>query len=256
MPLVAARRWVLLSLALLSLAILAYGGVSMAFSVKVDARMVDAMRLPGAASPAVGERALVVPFPDGADAASVPVFADANASESFGARGAVLLLADGAASFPSDASNATLARALAHVELVNGSYSPATITFAGLPGANGENVTVDVLDLAKGETGFLVKGDNESSVRFVEAGRVVGQVARFDPAGAYYTILVVGGLGFVLPLAFLILTHRGAGQRGLPGGAPGIAGAVGACPECRAPIEAGQDFCTRCGAWLRPRGGA
>lgn len=248
----AARRWVLLSLALLSLAILAYGGVSFAFSVPIEQRMVDAMALPGHADLAEGERALVVPLPDGASNATVPTWA-ANGSESFGAPGAVLLLGDPGASFPNAATNTSIARALAWVAPdKDGAYAPAMLNLSGAPSRNATNLSVDVGALALGRSGFIVKGDAEDAPRFVEADRVVGQVARFDPAAAYDVMLAIGGLGFVVPLAVLIVTHRGAGRKGLPAGAAPGSAPVGTCPECRAPLAAGQDFCTRCGAWLKP----
>jgi hypothetical protein len=234
------RRWWLVLLSVLSLVLLVFAGVVAAFSAPVTPQMERANRAPGAPEPAAGERALVVPL---TDVTLVPTFKNGLGAD-LGHNGSLLLLGDPGAAFPASADNRSLARALAYVApTANGSYDPATIAFEGLPGAG--NATVDVASLAGGKSGFLVKGDAEANVTFVDRDHVVGSVAGFESSTLVYASLALCAFGFIAPLVALIRTHA-------PRGKPGVGGAV-ACPECRAPVALDADFCTRCGAWTKGR---
>lgn len=219
------RRWWLALVSVLSLAALIVAGVTTAYSVPI------------ADGPYAGSRALVVPPPD---ATRLPTVAATG-------EGALILVADPGATFPAAALNASIVRALAYATpTADGSYVPPTLDF----NLSGENVTIDVAALAGGRSGYVVKGEGwgggEDNVTFATTDRVLGTVSRFDPSGRIVALFVGGSVGFVLPLVVLMATHRGAGRAGLPAGVP-----AGACPECRAPVPQGSDFCTRCGAWLK-----
>jgi hypothetical protein len=234
------RRWWLVLLSVTSLVLLVFSGVTAAFSAPVTPDMERANRAPGADAPAVGTRALVVPV---TDATLVPTFQN-GLGAGFGHNGSLLLIGDAGAAVPASSQNNSLARALAYVApTANGSYMPPTIPFEGLPAAG--NLTVDIATLATGKSGFLVKGDAETNVTFVERERVLGTVARFEPSFSLYAALALGAFGFVAPLVVLIMTHA-------PRAKPGIGGAI-ACPECRNPVPLDADFCMRCGAWLKVR---
>lgn len=228
------RRWLLVVLAVVGLTALLYASIATALSVPVTSGMEEAQRLPGA-PPLAGARALVVPIADPATAT-----------------GRLLVGGESTTGFPSGARNATMGRALAYVApTANGSYVPATLTFEDVTvAANGTiervNLTVDVTALAGGENGYIVKGDAEPRARFIPADSLLGAVARFETPATLVAYFSFGGVGFVAPLVLLIVTQRASGR-------PGVPGSVLGCPECRASIEPGQEFCFRCGAVLGKR---
>lgn len=239
----ASRRWLLVALSLSALVLLVYAGISVAFSVPVTDQMESASRLPDATDPHQGTRAVVVPVVDPTTVPTLRVPGDENTS---GYPGAYLLIAERTADFPASSQNASIVRALAFVApTANGSYEPAFIELVGVPSGNTtENVTLDVAKLAGGKTGFFVKADPARDAQFIETSRVVGQIARYDNEIQVWLLFAAGGFGFVAPLVLLILTHRGSSRRGA------AVALTGVCPECRAPITPGAEFCLRCGAWL------
>lgn len=252
----ARRRWGLILLSVVSLVVLVYAGVFTAFSVPVTGDMERASRLPNETEPAAGLRALVVPL---SDPTVVPTVATGDPN------GTLLLVGDAGFTFPAGATNVSLVRALAYVApTANGSYQPGNVTFSNLPYVDGgnatatanasvrrENVTVDVASLAGGKAGFLVKADARPNVFFVSIDRVAGTVARFDPGSFVYAMFAIGAVGFVAPLVVIIVTHRGA-----PAGRAGPGAAIpGYCRECRAVLDPGAPFCTKCGAYQDGRGG-
>jgi hypothetical protein len=169
--------------------------------------------------------------------------------------GALLLVAEGDPDFPAAADNASIVRALAFVTVDGeGRPTPATVNLTGVSlreggNATRRNVTLDVAPLVAGArgSGWLVKPDaaDPAEVRFVPEGRVVGTVEGYDTLGGLLTIILLGSVGFVAPLVFLVMTHR-------PSGRPGVGEVL--CPECRGPMPGASDFCPRCGAWKRGRG--
>lgn len=227
----AQRRWLLFALSLASLVVLTYASVLTAFSVDVSAEMEAA----NGGEVRAGGRAVILPLVDPSGVATL-----ARDGE-----GALLVGGTKEQSFPASARNVSLGRALAYVSPgANGSYSPATIELANVTMANGtQNLTLDVAALAGGRSGFLVKGDREADVRFLEREDVVGRVDHFESTGSLGLLFLSGGLGFVAPLVVLIATHRASGRRLAPG-AVEIA-----CRECRAPLAKDSDFCMRCGAY-------
>lgn len=243
----APRRWLLAFLSLGSLVVLAYAGVLYAFSTPVTDAMEQEALLPGRDEPRQGTRALVLP---GLDLARLPTYVDGR--DGFADRpGALLLVAEEPSDFPASTSDGRLVRALARVVPdANGTYPNATLSLVNVPTKVGDNATVtnltlDVHALAGGGTGFLVRADAGGEPFFVSDPDVVGQVARFEPSMDVLVLVMLGAAGFVLPLVALILTHRPSGRRGI--------GDV-VCPECRGPMSANADFCTRCGAWRKGRG--
>lgn len=239
----ARRRWLLGILALGSLVLLAYASVLFAYSVPISERMENESRLPGDDEPRTGQRALVVPV---LNLAGLPTAYNHTATGD-DRPGTLLLVSDDDANFPAGVSNASVVRALAYVT----ADASGTIQVTGIPARDGDNatttnLTLDVANLAQGRTGFLVKADATPDVRFVPENDVVGQVAHFEPTGDLVMLLVVGAAGFVLPIVALLATHR-------PSGKPGIGDVI--CNECRGPTNANLDFCTRCGAYKKGRGG-
>lgn len=253
----APRRWLLILLALGSLALLAYGGIIWAFSVPVSDEASAAMTLPGGEGPPAGERAIVVPV---ADARVVRTFAD-NASASHGHPGDVLALGRLEQSFPASARDVTLVRALAHVAPgANGTVEPAVLNLTGVPAVVDGNATLanyslDLSALANGSAGFVVKADTAAQPMFVSEEAVIGQVSGYQTPGSLILLFVSSAFGFFVPLLALVLTHRGAGVAG-----PGIGADAGAtahegfCRDCRAPLAPAEEFCTRCGAWRPGKG--
>lgn len=242
----AARRWLLLVVSLVSLTVLLYGGVSLAFSVDVTETMERASRLPGQSAPTAGQRVLVLPL---VEPRELPTF-ERGAEAVLGHPGAILVLGDDDGTFPASAVNVSLARALVFVDAGNASQ----VTLADVPvvvegNATATNLTLDLAALSGGREGFVVKPDAAPEAFFVPTDGVVGQVAQFESKADAYILLLLGTLGFVLPIVVLIMTHRPSGKPGIgPGSAP-------ICPECRAPTMAGHDFCARCGAYFsEPRG--
>lgn len=240
----AQRRWPLFVLSLGSLVILTYAAVLVAFSVPLTDELVAPNRLAGAEGPDAADRAIVLPL---TDPTLVPTLASGGAP-TYGHAGAMLILGNPGSTFPASAENVSLARALAYVSRgADGSYAVSTLNLTNVPVAddgNGTalvNMTLDVPGLAKGQTGFIVKGDAETEARFVSTKGVVGKVERFEPASSIWMLFASGAFGFVAPLIFVILTHRGAGKRGPAG--------VAICAECRRPLAADATFCGACGAW-------
>lgn len=224
------RAW-LIALSVGSLVILLYASIAMALSVPVTEDMARANQVPG--EPALaGARALLVPIPDPNEA-----------------KGQLVVGGDSVSGFPSGADNATMGRVLEYVApTANGSYVPRERTYEVTRIENGtlvkENVTVDVAALAGGASGYVVKGDVENEPRFLAKEATLGAVGRFESPYSLMAMFSFGGVGFVAPLLFIILTHRRTGK-------PGVPTSITGCPECRRPIEAGAEFCTACGAWLR-----
>ncbi|HUR67879.1 MAG TPA: hypothetical protein VM370_01430 [Candidatus Thermoplasmatota archaeon] len=214
-------RWLLFGVAMSSLVLLTYAGVVFAFSVPVTPGLAQAN-----ADAPEGARAVVVPI---GTVRSVATLAEGRAPA---------LLASGRSqgSFPSSASDVRMGQALAYVE----------------KGANGTievaNLTLDVGALSGGSEGWIVKAANERDAWFTPKADTLGQVARYERPAFLALLLALGTVGFLAPLVAIIVTHKGA--RAAPGrsaaGAPQIV-----CAECRAPLAAGTDFCTRCGAYRR-----
>lgn len=224
-----------MALAVGSLVVLLYASIATALSVPVTEEMARANQVPGEA-PLAGARALVVPI------------ADPTRSQ-----GALVIGGESPSGFPSGARNATMGRVLAFVApTANGSYVPDVLalddaTFVENGTLARGNLTVDVAALATGRTGYVVKGDAEREARFVPQDEALGAVARYETPASLLAMFSFGGVGFVAPLLGLVLTHRRSGVAGVPAEA-------GGCPECRAPVEKGVDFCMRCGAWLPGKG--
>lgn len=243
----AARRWLFVVVSLASLLILAYGGVLLAYSVPVTDGMEAESRLPGMEDPTSGRRARVLPV---RDPARVATFSGGGAPEG-DLPGALLVVADGSSGFPAASENASVVRALAYVTVdAEGRPMPATLELTNLTQREGDNVTtynatLDVGALAGGQAGFLVKPDATDAVRFVPEDRVVGTVEGYERLGDLLTVFLLGGAGFVIPLVFLVMTHR-------PSGRPGTGEAL--CAECRRPMPGAADFCPGCGAWKKGRG--
>lgn len=226
------RRWLLVALAVASLVALLYASIATAMSVEVTREMAAANAVEGSLA-LQGWRALVVPPSDAQQAL-----------------GELIVWGASPSGFPSGTREAGLGRALAYVAPdENGTFANGNRTLAVGFVENGtraeENVTVDVAALAGAppRAGYLVSGDAERGVRFVNETDVIGTVARFESPGSLAAMFSFGGVGFVAPLVALILTQRKSGVQGAPDGAL-------ACPECRRPLEAGASFCAACGAWL------
>lgn len=231
------RRWWLVALAVGSLVVLLYASIATALSVPLTEDVARANQAPGG-PPLAGVRALVVPIPD-------PTRTE----------GTLVVGGDSPSGFPSGAQNVTMGRVLAYVApTANGSYVPDVLAFDNVTFVeNGTlahgNLSVDVASLAGGRTGYVLKGDASRDVVFVEEAKALGSVARFVTPLSLLAMFSFGSVGFIAPLLGLILTQRRKGV-------PGIPVEVGGCPECRAPVEKGADFCLRCGAWLpKPPGG-
>lgn len=241
--------------ALVSLAVLVYASVSLAFSVTVDEA--TAASFAGAGGPAVGDRATVVPI---VEHAGLPTFTTANASgaDLLGEPGALLVYANDARTIPATTPEPRIARALAFLEGLpdfdeedsENATLARTMTIHDAPSLD-ENGTavradlvVDLVALGVDGRGYLMKADHSTEVVFVPVDDVVGQVTRFDPASRIYLLFVSGSIGFVMPIVLLVATHRAP-----TGGAH--AGVAGLCRECRTELPAGTDFCLRCGAWSK-----
>lgn len=226
-----ARRWWLVAFAVGSLVVLLYASIATALSVTVTDEMEAANRLPEGGHLA-GARALVVPVPDPSRAIGLLVVGGRTES-----------------GFPSGAENVTMGRALAYVApTANGSYVPATleaqnVTFVENGTTTRGNLSVDVAALAGGKSGYIVKGDAAAEPFFLPQEDLLGTVARYETPLSLMSMFAFGSVGFLAPLIVLIVTQRKTGVRGVPGD-------VGGCPECRAPVEPGAEFCMRCGAWL------
>lgn len=213
----ARRRWLLFGLSLGSLVILTYASLLFAFSV-----------------PDEGSRALVAPIVD-------PTLVETHAREGKGER---LVAGDGDGAVPSTSSNVSVGLALAYVSPgANGTYSPALVELTDVPTGNGtQNLTVDAAQLAGGQSGWIVLGDDDAAPRFVPREQALGTVVRHESPVTLGVYLALGLVGFVAPLVILIATHRGAGRAG-----PNAT--LNVCRECRAPLAPNETFCTRCGAY-------
>lgn len=235
-----------------SLAVLAYVGVLLAFSIAIDDAIVSESRPAGVAVPEVGARAIVLST---GSPTSVATAARDNGGF-LGHAGAWLAVADAPAGLPWAVSQPHLVRALAYVSPgAFGAYAYDNITFEELPGA-APNLTVDVSELAAGRTGFIVKGDNEATPWFVTTEMVVGQVVRFEPEASLFWLFVFGAAGFVVPLVVVVMTHRPSGRPGLPANVKGVAGgSTRVCQECFAGLSSHDSFCLRCGALPRDESG-
>lgn len=222
----AGRRWILFGLALASLVVMTYAGVLFAFSVPVTDEMLETNRdLPDAG------RALVMPI---VDARSVRTHASAG-------DGVLLVRGESEGTFPAGATDLAMARALAYVEPMNGTYEPANLSLVDVPTSRGtSDLTIDVASLAGGATGWIVMGTGETEPRFFAKDDVLGEVARFASGTTLGLTLALGFLGFVAPLVGIILTHRPSGKRGAP---------TIVCRECGAPFPHNGEFCLRCGAY-------
>jgi hypothetical protein len=225
---VAPRRWLLFGIALASLVPMTWAGVLLAFSVPL------------------GDAAVGVPEAGGADRAVVVPLSDPSQVETHvrGQEAALLAAGQSEGSFPSGATNVTLARALAYVAPnANGTYEPAVLTLTNVTTANGTaNLTLEVASLAGGARGFLVLPAAGADAAFLPEADTLGQVAAFQSSLSLWLSFSLGLAGFLLPLMTLVLTHKGARRAGSP---------VAVCRECRAPMRAQSDFCVRCGAWTR-----
>lgn len=203
-----------------------YAGVLLAFSVAVTDEMLEANR----DVPEAG-RALVVPI---GDRSSVPTHLDVG-------EGAFLVAGEGGGAFPAGATDVRMARALAYVEPLNGTYEPAQLSLVGVASRNGTaNLTIDVATLAGGQSGWIVMGSGQEAPSFFASERVIGEVTRFASGGTLALALALGSVGFVAPLVVVILTHKPAARR--------ITHEL-VCRECGAPFPANGEFCLRCGAY-------
>lgn len=230
--------------AMVSLAILVYAGVSLSFSVPVDAESAAGFAgAPGA--PSEGRRALVVPL---VEAARVPTFEEPQDLATLGHPGALLVLGERMGAVPATADDTRVVRALA---FVGPHRANATVTLVDVPVVeNGtlvpRNLTWDAAAMSANATGFLVKTDHAENATFVPVEDVVGQVVRFEPPGRIGLLFGAGAAGFVAPLILLMLTHRGGAAKPGP--------ALRLCRDCRAEVPDGSAFCHRCGAYVE--GGA
>lgn len=219
----ASRRVWLAIASVASLVVLVYAGVFTAFSVTVTPEMERANRLPGQNEPIAGQRALTVPVPDPTSLTGQP-------------NGTQIMLGNPGASFPSGAVNTSIVRVIAYVTpTANGSYVPETITV--------ENESYNIAQLAQGKSGFIVRSDAEKEVRFAETSMLVGTVSSYEESATVVALFLAGGLGFIAPLAVLIMSHKASGKPGI-----GVPTNAKLCPECKAPRDAALAFCSRCGA--------
>lgn len=242
--------------ALASLALLVYGGVSVAFSVSVSDADAEANSGPTGGIPS-GWRALVVPV---TDASLVPTHANER-DASLGHAGAFVVHGKKDGFLPVTARDTAVGRALLHVSSevsaeANASAEPRLVNLTNvlLPhpdAANGTgNLTLNLSAIPAGESGFFLKPDHAENATWVADAAIVGQVIRFEPPSRAYTVLGGAALALVFSLIGLFTTHSGAGVRG----APGIdLPESNACRECRAPLAANESFCMRCGAWKEHR---
>lgn len=230
---------------MVSLAVLVYAGVSLSFSLPVDAESAQGFAsAPGA--PAEGQRALVVPLVDGA---RVPTLADPQDTTTLGHPGALLVVGRPGGIVPAQADDTRVVRALAYVrpdrdlaaDLVNLTDVPTLDENGTLVT---QNMTLNATELAGSGTGFLVKSDHDANVTFVATESVIGQVVRFEPPGRITLLFAAGAAGFVAPILLLVMTHRGAAAGPGPG--------ARLCRDCRAEIPEGDGFCHRCGAYVQP----
>lgn len=221
-------RWALFSASILSLMLMTYAGVLLAFSVPLTSEM---LRLNPDAPEAT--RVVVVPITD-------PRVVRTHAEHD---EGAYLVSGELDGSFPASAHGTSMARALAYVPPpVDGVYEPANLTLTGVPSAHGaSDLSVDVAALAAGRSGWIVMGAAEETPRFLAREDVVGEVARFASSSGLGLAFGAAFVGFVGPLIVLIVTHKPTGRRGPP--------VTIGCLECGAPLPTTADFCLRCGAY-------
>lgn len=206
-------RWLLFVVSLISLVVLTYAGIVLAFSVPVTDEMVAA----NPSAPA-GSRAVVVPVV----APEVVGTLATNRTPSY------LMVGDSEGSFPTSARNVRMGQAIAHVPAgSNGTLDVANMTF-------------DLANMTEGHEGWIIRGENETEAWFATKEEVLGEIARYESPGHLTLLFSAGGLGFVAPLITIVATHRG-GKRP---GAPELV-----CRECRAPLASDAEFCMRCGAF-------
>ncbi len=262
-----ASRILLWSWAILSLFLVAYAGLLFLQTVPVTPAAADAMTVGDARPLAPGDRVLLESVNAPGD---VRTALDANGTlTALGAAGDVLYRADDAGpSLPSrllpvPASGGSLTRALAYVarNATTGGWdvpglgarnvTNLTIPAVFGPGPNGTmartNLTVNLASV-NGTAGFIVKPDAADAAEpdLLPLDRVQGRVDRVITAGSLWFSLILSSVGFLVPLALIIASHRGRGVSGVPGaGGP-------ACPECgRTVDQPSLGFCPRCGASLR-----
>lgn len=219
---VSRRVWLAIA-SVASLVVLVYAGVFTAFSLTVTPEMEAANRLEDGSGPKSGQRALTIPVPDPTSIKGQP-------------NGTQIVIGNPGASFPSGTQNASIVRVIAYVTpSANGSYVPETMVV--------RNESINISALAQGKSGFIVQSDAGTEVQFAETKMLVGYVSRYEDASSVIALFLAGGLGFVAPLAILILTHKASGKPGI-----GVPFNAKLCPECRAPRDAAFNFCSRCGA--------
>lgn len=217
------RRFVLFGLSISSLLLLTYAGVLLAFSIEVTDDVVAAN--PGVPS---GSRAVVVPLGDPTEIATLLD----------GTKADLLVQGETDGGFPTGATNVRIGRALAFVpEGSNGTLA--------VPNAN---VTLDLGALSGGAEGWILRGDGETDPWFSPTGRTLGRIETYETPGKLGALFALGALGFVAPLVYIIVTHKGA-RRGAAEGAPRPGVAI--CRECRAPMTPDATFCMRCGAYTQ-----
>lgn len=250
----ALKRRLLAFGALASLALLVYGGVSLAFSVPVTEAIAEANSGPTGGIPA-DSRAIVVPV---TDSSLVPTHA--NERDVFlGHAGAYLVWGEPGGFAPVQATNVSIGRALLRITgdmsaEANASTEPRLRNVTGVPmphpdsGHETGNLTLNLSAVPSGESGFFVKPDHAENATWVADSQVVGHVVRFEPPTRAPATLGGAALGLVLSVVALFVTHKGAGRRGVDGVVAEEMGGA-ACRECRAPLAKGESFCTRCGAW-------
>jgi hypothetical protein len=213
-------RWLLFGVALASLVLLTYAGVLFAFSVPVTEDLAA-----GEPSLTPGTRAVTVPI-SGKDAVH---------TLSQGGVADILVWGD-SSGFPASTQDTRIGRAALYV--------PAN--------ANGTvqvgNSTLDLATFSGGVEGWIVQTSDAPEPWFSARDITVGKVNQSVTSAELATLLAGGMVGFIAPLVFIVLTHRG-GKPTAPGGPPS-----GLCRECRAPLATTSTFCTRCGAWNAAEG--
>lgn len=248
--------------ALISLLLVAWTGLLYASSVPVTGAM--AAHAWGESDERLrpGDRLLVEPLPSTAHVATVT---DAGGRRVLGAAGDVIYFTpngtrDASAPFPAQNPGGALSRPLAFLvrNATTGNWDAPNarawnVTSLNVTGAPVGNATVNLtvnLSSVNGTVGFLVKQDAaaEPENALVAPEQVYGRVSRVLPPSALWQAGVLAGVGLAVPLALIIVSHRGRGVAGVPG-----AGATHACPECGKPADVAVDFCVRCGAMMPAR---
>ncbi len=233
-------------LAILSLGLLIFAGVSLAFSVPVDDKDVGSVTF-GGHGPVAGSRAVVVPVSYASQMSPVSTFATGGDGYA-NTPGALLAIGNSGGLFPTTSTNVSFARALMFMSGAAAENDTILLEQVPMRDADGNetlgNLTLNLSTFPALTPGFIVKADSESEPRFVPTANVIGEAARFDAPGRMVTFLMVGIAGFVVPVIGLITTHGRTGK-------PGAAG-HGLCRECQGVLTPPSDFCLRCGA-IQPK---